>query len=184
VTVLVQELSTAPQAKGTPAFKLPAVEHCIQESRRRQTFEAITGAEADLAKHAASAMNEIPDLASFAPDGLLVVPPQVRASAIARRVTADLVKPIPGAQVIHEEQVDINTLDLYFRPVSVFEYEWAAKNKRVDEMHTGGKKFTDQFKSILTRDLLFDVTADAFGTIVPGGGIAVKLVKAVVDRRR
>lgn len=192
VTVLGQELSTAPQAKGTPAFKLPAVEHCIQESRRRQTFEAITGAEADLAKHAASAMNEIPDLASFAPDGLLVVPPQVRASAIARRVTADLVKPIPGAQVIHDEQVDINTLDLYFRPVSVFEYEWAAKNKKVlieydpllDEMHTGGKKFTDQFKSILTRDLLFDVTADAFGTIVPGGGIAVKLVKAVVDRRR
>ncbi|HEY6073500.1 MAG TPA: hypothetical protein VIV15_08945, partial [Anaerolineales bacterium] len=110
VTVLEQELPTSPQPKGPPAFKLPAVEHCVQESRRRQTFEAITGAEADLAKHASSAMTEIPDLSAFAPEGLLVIPPQVRASAIARRVTADLVKPIPGAQVIHDEQVDINTL--------------------------------------------------------------------------
>jgi hypothetical protein len=37
---------------------------------------------------------------------------------------------------------------------------------------------------MLTRDLVFDITADAFGTIVPGGSIAVKLVKAVVDRNR
>ena len=36
---------------------------------------------------------------------------------------------------------------------------------------------------MLTRDLLFDVTADAVSMIVPGGGIAVKLVKAVVDRK-
>ncbi len=52
------------------------------------------------------------------------------------------------------------------------------------EMRTGGKKWSDQIKGILTRDLLFDVTADAFGTFVPGGSIAVKLVKAVVDRKK
>ena len=32
-------------------------------------------------------------------------------------------------------------------------------------------------------DLLFDVTADAVGLIVPGGSIAVKLVKAMTDRK-
>ena len=47
---------------------------------------------------------------------------------------------------------------------------------------TGGKKLGDQIRGMLTRDLLFDVTADAVGMIVPGGSIAVKLVKAVVDR--
>ena len=36
---------------------------------------------------------------------------------------------------------------------------------------------------MLTRDLLFDITADAVGMFVPGGSIAVKLVKAVVDRK-
>jgi hypothetical protein len=51
-------------------------------------------------------------------------------------------------------------------------------------MRTGGKRWSDQIKGMLTRDLIFDITADAFGTIVPGGSIAVKLVKAVVDRNK
>jgi hypothetical protein len=92
--------------------------------------------------------------------------------------------------VIHEERVDVEAIELNFRPVYAFEYEWATKGKRVvlefdaltGEMHSGGKKLSDQIKSIITRDLLFDVTADAAGMLVPGGSIAVKLVKAVVDR--
>jgi len=88
--------------------------------------------------------------------------------------------------------VDIATVDLNFRPIYAFEYEWAAKNKRAviefdpltGEMHVGGKTWSDQIKSLVNRDLLFDITADAFGTIVPGGSIAVKLVKAVVDRKK
>ena len=51
-------------------------------------------------------------------------------------------------------------------------------------IRSGGKKWSDQIKGIITRDLFFDVTADAVGMIVPGGSIAVKLVKAVVDRKK
>ena len=40
----------------------------------------------------------------------------------------------------------------------------------------------NQIKGMLTRDLIFDETADAAGLIVPGGSIAVKLVKAAIDR--
>jgi hypothetical protein len=36
--------------------------------------------------------------------------------------------------------------------------------------------------SILTREVVFDVTAEAVSPIIPGGGSAVKLVQAVVDR--
>jgi hypothetical protein len=50
------------------------------------------------------------------------------------------------------------------------------------DIRSGGKKWSDQIKGILTRDLFFDVTADAVGMLVPGGSIAVKLVKAVVER--
>ena len=42
----------------------------------------------------------------------------------------------------------------------------------------------DQIKGMLTRDLIFDGTADTAGLIIPGGSIAVKLVKAVVDRKK
>jgi hypothetical protein len=192
VTLLGQDLSAAPQSKGMPSFQLAAVEHCTQELETRQTFDGLSGAKADFLKHAAAARTEIADLDGFAPQGFLVVPPQVRASAVARQATADVTKPVKNAQSIRDERVDISVLDLYFRPLFTFEYEWVSKNKKVlieydplvDGTRTGGKKFTDQFKGIVTRDLLFDVTADAFGTIVPGGGIAVKLVKAVVDRRK
>jgi hypothetical protein len=51
------------------------------------------------------------------------------------------------------------------------------------DVHSGGKRLGEQIRGMLTRDLLFDVTADAVSMIVPGGGIAVKLVKAVVDRK-
>ena len=107
-------------------------------------------------------------------------------------MTTEVVQPVKNAQAIHEERVDIETVDLNFRPVYAFEYEWVTKNKKViiefdpltGEMRTGGKKWSDQVKGIITRDFLFDVTADAIGTIVPGGSIAVKLVKAVVDRNK
>jgi hypothetical protein len=192
VTVSGQDLSVLTQPKGDPAFKLTATEHCAQEFHTKQTFDGVTGLKADFLKYANFAKSEIADVEAFAPEGILVVPPQVRATAVVRQVTSEFVKPIKNAQVIHEERIDIEAVDLNFRPVYAFEYEWLTKNKKVviefdpltGEMHMGGKKLSDQIKGILTRDLLFDVTADAFGTIVPGGSIAVKLVKAVVDRKK
>ena len=99
---------------------------------------------------------------------------------------------VPRIQVIHEERVDIEVIELNFRPVYALEYEWTSKGKRVivefdallGDMRSGGKKWSDQIKGIITRDLFFDVTADAVGMLVPGGSIAVKLVKAVVDRKK
>ena len=192
VTVNGQNLPTVPQPKGGPAFVLTGVEHCIQELQTRQTFDGITGGKADLLKYVSAAKTEIADISTFAPEGVLVIPPQVKANAVVRQVTAEVVQPVENVQTIHEERVDIATIDLNFRPIYAFEYEWTTKNKRVviefdpltGEMHTGGKRLSDQIKGLLTRDLIFDVTADAFGTIVPGGSIAVKLVKAVVDRKK
>ncbi|MEP7134647.1 MAG: hypothetical protein ABI904_06915 [Chloroflexota bacterium] len=192
VTVLGQDLSVTPQPKGAPSFTLTGVEHCVQELRTQQTFDGITGTKIDLLKYANFAKTEIADISTFAPDGVLVIPPQVKANAVVRQVTAEVVQPVQNVQTIHEERVDIETIDLNFRPMYAFEYEWAAKSKRVviefdpltGEMRTGGKRLSDQIKGLLTRDLIFDVTADAFGTLVPGGSIAVKLVKAVVDRKK
>ena len=192
VTVLGQDLSITPQAKGAPAFTFHGIEHCVQELKTEQTFDGIGGNKIDLLKYIHVAKTEIADLSAFAPEGVLVIPPQVKANAVVRQVTAEVVQPVHNVQTIHEERVDISTVDLNFRPMYAFEYEWASKGKRVviefdpitGEMRTGGKKWSDQIKGILTRDLLFDVTADAFGTIVPGGSIAVKLVKAVVDRKK
>ncbi len=189
VAVLGQDIAVNPKAKGGPGFTLDGVEHCREERRLSQTFDGVSGQKIDLSKYLSCAKEEIADVANFAPPGMLVVPPQARATAVVRQLMTEMIKPVQ-AQVIHEERVDVETIDLYFRPVYAFEYEWAAKGKRViveydaltNDVRAGGKKWQDQIKSVLTRDVLFDVTADAVGIIVPGGSIAVKLVKAVVDR--
>ena len=190
VTLLGQEVTAAPQAKGAPAITLAAVEHCVQELHSRQTFDGITAAKVDLLKFVGLAKTEISDLNSFAPEGVLVVPPQARATAAVRQVTAEVVQPVQNVQAIHEERVDLDAIELHFRPIYAFEYEWTSKGKRsiiefdaaTGEIRGNGRKLQDQIKGILTADLLFDISADAAGLLVPGGSIAVKLVKAVVNR--
>lgn len=188
VTVLGQKLKIS--SKGSPSFTLNGIEHCVEENQITRFFDGLTGQKADLSKLQAFTKTEINDLENFAPDGTLVVPPQMKATAIVRQVLGEVIQPVTKAQTIHEERVDIEAIELNFRPVYAFEYEWASKGKRVviefdallGDTHSGGKKWSDQIRGIVTRDLFFDVTADAVGMFVPGGSIAVKLVKAVVDR--
>ena len=190
VTVLGQELVIS--SSGNPSLTLSGIEHCVDERRITRYFDALTGQSMDLSRYQSFAKTEVTDLSNFAPGGMLVVPPQMKATAIIRQVLGEAIQPVSKAQIIHEERVDIEMIELNFRPVYAFEYEWANKGKRVivefdallGDIRSGGKKWSDQIKGILTRDLFFDVTADAVGMIVPGGSIAVKLVKAVVDRKR
>lgn len=190
VTLLGQKLVIP--SKGNPALTLNGIEHCVEERRLTRFFDGLSGQKTDLSRYQAFAKTEITDMANFAPEGMLVIPPEMRATAIVRQVIGEAIQSVGKAQIIHEERVDVEVIELNFRPVYAFEYEWASKGKRVviefdallGDIRSGGKKWSDQIKGILTRDLFFDVTADAVGMLVPGGGIAVKLVKAVVDRKK
>lgn len=182
-----------PEVKGKEPLRLSlnAIEHCRDDRQAQHTFDALTGEVKDFSKYLPFAKTVIDDLDHFAPNSVLVIPPQVRATAVTRQVMVEVIKPVRNANTIQEEVVNVEALELSFRPVYAFEYEWAAKGKSsivefdglTGEMNVGGRKLHDQFKQIVTKDLLFDVTADAVGLIIPGGSIAVKLVKAVVDKR-
>lgn len=191
VTILGQQLLVAAGAKASASFSLEAIEHCVEERRLSYTFDSISGQKADFTRYLNFAKTEINDLDNFAPENTLVVPPQARASAVVRPLLTELIKPVV-AQVIHEERLNIEAIELNFRPIYAFEYNWAAKGKRVivefdaltGDAHSGGKKLENQIKKMVTRDFIFDVTADAAGMLIPGGSIAVKLFKAVVDRNK
>jgi hypothetical protein len=188
VTVLGHTLTI--NSKSNPSITINGTEHCVEENKATRFFDGVSGQKADLSRYQPFTKTEITDVEHFAPAGTLVIPPQMRATAVIRQVMGEVIQPVTKAQTILEERVDVETIELDFRPVYAFEYEWASKGKRVviefdallGEVKTGGKKWSNQIKGILTRDLFFDVTADAVGMLVPGGGIAVKLVKAVVDR--
>src|SRR5829696_8859954 len=188
VTILGQKLRL--NSKGGPSFTLNGIEHCVEEHQVTRYFDGLSGQKYDLNRFQRFTKTEFTDLEHFALEGMLVVPAQMKATAIIRQVLGEVIQPVLKAQIIHEERVDIEDLELNFRPVYAFEYEWSSKGKRVivefdallGDTRSGGKKWSDDIKGILSRDLFFDVTADAVGMLVPGGGIAVKLVKAVVDR--
>jgi len=192
VEILGQQLTPEVKGKEGPKLSLSAVEHCHDGRQAQHTFDALTGEMKDLSKYLPYAKTVITDLDAFTPNGVLVIPPQVRATAVTRQVMVEVIKPVQNAHTIHEEVVNVEALELSFRPVYAFEYAWAAKGKHnviefdglTGETNLGGRKMHDQFKQIVTKDLLFDVTADAVGLIIPGGSIAVKLVKAVVDKKQ
>ena len=190
VTLLEHDVPTDGAAKGAPSFSLSAVEHCIEEHRSVKTYDGYSGGALDMSKYLAFPKTQILELDNFAPEGILVVPPQVRATAAVRQALSEMIKPVQQAHTIFEERVDVEAIELNYRPIYALEYEWTTKGKRsviefdalTGEISDNGRKLQNKFKGVLTRDLLFDVTADAVGVIVPGGSIAVKLVKAVIDR--
>ena len=51
-------------------------------------------------------------------------------------------------------------------------------------MTTGGATLRQQVEKMITPDLIFDVGADAINLLVPGGSIAVKVAKSIVDSRQ
>ena len=176
----------------TPAqgkLTLQGLDHCLFEERKELFLDALTGEAQELRRYLSFDRTEAND-ATALPQDLALAPPEVRATAVVRQVLGDVLHP-PSADQILEEEVVVDCLDLYYRPVYAFEYVWQAKDKRatveVDgltgEFKATGKAFGSQLKRVLNRDVLFDIGAETINLVVPGGAIALKLTKAVADRR-
>jgi hypothetical protein len=173
-----------------PRIILSGTEHCEEKEEKEVFIDAVSGEEQDWKRYLDYGREEISDISSFAPSDTIVVPPETRASFIVRQVLSDMLKAIQ-ADVIHEDLVEVNTIDLYLKPVYAFEYHWQSKDRRAvaefdgltGEMRTGGKTLRQQIGAVLTPDLLFDVGVDAVDLIVPGGGIAIKVARAITARK-
>ena len=124
----------------------------------------------------------MPDVASLQQDGTLVVWPEVRGSFVVRKLVSLLMRTFQADQV-HEEKIDVEQVLLCFRPVYVVEYVWKPRQKKqameldalTGEFKTVSGDFKKQVVRVLENDALFDIGADAIGTVLPGANIAVKL---------
>ena len=188
----VQEVEIAGQTIAPAQGKLilHGIDHCLLEEHREIFVDGLVGEAQDLRRYLAFD-RLIPDEAQAVPQDLALVPPEVKASAVVRQVLGDVLHP-PSADTVLEEEVVVERLDLYYRPVYAFEYVWSAKAKRatveVDgltgEFKPTGKAFGSQLKRVFTREVLFDIGAETINLVVPGGAIALKLGKAIADKRR
>jgi hypothetical protein len=173
-----------------PHFILSGTEHCEEQEEKEVFVDAVTGEEQEWKHYLDYSREEISDIAAFAPKDAILVPPETRASFIVRQVLSDMLKAIQ-ADVIHEDLVEVNTIDLYLKPVYAFEYHWQSKDRRAvaefdgltSEMRTEGKALRQQIGQMLTPEVLFDVGVDAVDLLVPGGGIAIKVARAITTKK-
>jgi hypothetical protein len=170
------------------AITFAAVEHCREEHRQQVFFDGVSGATQELSNLLSDSRVELTDLTEFAAkDNTIVVPPEIRASFVMRQALQTMLKPVQ-ADVIFEEAVNVEAIDLYYRPIFAYEFRWKSKDKtavaEIDgvtgEMRNA-KSLRQQMNIPITRDALFDIGADTVGMLVPGGNIAVKLVKVAID---
>jgi hypothetical protein len=178
-------------AGTTRTFRVPALEHCRTEIRSESFVDGLTGAAvADGAQVITGPRSEIADPATLAEGDTIALPPENRASYVVRALMGELIKPVQADKVL-EEEVVLETTDLFYRPVWAFEFTWNGKGKNaiieidsVTGQTRAGKALASQIRGALNRDLLFDVGADTVGLFVPGGSIAVKLAKAAIDNKK
>jgi hypothetical protein len=170
------------------AIGFTAVEHCREEDRQQMFFDGISGDAQNLSSLIGDSRMEVTDLADFtARDNTIVVSSEVRASYVMRQALQTMLKPVQ-ADVIFEESVNVEAIDLYYRPLFAFEFRWKTKDKtavaEIDGL-TGemrnAKSLRQQMNLPVSRDTLFDIGADTVGMLVPGANIAVKLVKVAID---
>jgi hypothetical protein len=176
------------------AISISGLDHCVEEDRQERFVDGFTGEEApDLASYLESAATPIAEdaLDSFAPEGTIVVPPQARASAIVREMLAGMIKSVQADRIV-EERVEVEHVNLYYRPVYAFQYRWLTKEKEAimecdaltGELKTGGKTFQQYLGKVIDAEFLFDVGVEAVDLLVPGGGLAIKVAKKGFDVAR
>ena len=164
-------------------FTLTGVEHCIDENRQVQYLEAMNAQALPLgADYVQKDKTELSDLSALSTGDVLVVVPHFSAAKIAKSVLASMIKPIQADKIL-EETTEIETLDLYFRPIYAFEFAWKTKNKTgvaefdaVTGAMTSGKALHTKSDKDITRERLFDINAETVTSLTSTAAGNVQLV--------
>lgn len=115
--------------------------------------------------------------------------PLVPLAAAMQMANSSLNGELVNAYDILSDGTEFERTHMYLRPVFAFEFRWASADKlgviEVDgltgEVVENGRWFKDKLKGIMTRDMLLDIGADVMGNIIPGGGIAVKVLGRITE---
>jgi hypothetical protein len=172
---------------------LSVTEHCAQEEKEEVFVDAITDKNMpELASYLSFSPKQVTgELKKMVSEDSILVPPQMRISAIMRNTLSKMIKGIQ-ADKIHEETIEVPIVDLYYHPIYAFQYMWKSKGKdaivEIDAVtgavRSGSRVFREYFGKVLDQDFLFDLGADAMGLLIPGGSIVVKAAKKYIDIRK
>ena len=181
-SVKVEESEYAVSGDKNRTFPLNGLEHCVEEARQEIALDAVSGKDIKIEKYLVFPKTVVPDLAALEQGGTIVIAPEVRGSFVVRKLVSLLMKTFQ-ADKIHEEKIDVAEVTLYYRPVFAIEYLWKAKEKKqvvefdglTGELKAESGEIKKRVVGVLENDVLFDIGADAVGTVFPGVNVAIKL---------
>lgn len=169
--------------KDKARIEFVAVEHC---HRKIHFDRMIDGMQRDIKP---AAMKSYIEKYKFTeadevrrPDELLR--PLISMAAAKQMANASLTSEAVNAFEIQADYTEFERTYLYLRPVFAFEFRWGSADKvgviEVDgltgEVVENGRWFKDKVQQVLTREMLVDIGAEVAGSLIPGGGAAIKLL--------
>ncbi len=118
-----------------------------------------------------------------------IVKPLIPLTAALQKAAAYLNKEAINASMIQVDDMFFEKMYLYLRPVYAFEFRWTTTDKvgviEVDgltgDVIEGGDWFKDKMHKMIARDNLVDMGAEVMNTVVPGGGLVIKLMNTMAD---
>lgn len=171
-----------PAVDGRISFE--GLESCREEARREVFVDGLskqpTPTLAAYLQHDA-VETDAQALAQATADGMVVVPPQAKASMVVRDVVAAAIGKI-DADTVTEELVRVEAVDLYYRPIHAFRYRRADKEAVVEfdavtgEARVGGDTFEQYLGKALEPRFLLDVGAETLNFVVPGANLAKLII--------
>jgi len=163
---------------------VPVTESCREDNRGEWFFDGILkNAQPTLKSYLNYDANQVTadQINEQAKGGAVVVPPQAKSSSLTRDVLAQVMPKIEADRIL-EEKVQVDAIDLYYRPVYAFRYKWQGKEAVVEfdavtgETKTGGSTFEAYVGKLIDPAFLLDAGAEAANLFIPG----VNLAKIIV----
>lgn len=109
------------------------------------------------------------------------IAPTVTAASVLQQVKSRLSAPVE-ADEIESDEIDLQALNLLYRPVYAFQFAWKDKLGVIEidglsgRVNKEGSMLGNAARKLGSRDALFDFGADFAGMVLPGGTIMVKLI--------
>ncbi|MCX6695852.1 MAG: hypothetical protein NTU61_06110, partial [Candidatus Altiarchaeota archaeon] len=143
--------------RGAKKISISGVEYCVEDLRKEIFLDADSGKEENgCRKYVDYGKHEIQQTEEIMTGENIVVPAKVKASYIIRNYLSQMLKPVKADDIL-TEQIRIEKLYLFFRPIYAFEYNWKSKGKyatlEVDgltlEVKSGGKAVKQKLKEAI-----------------------------------
>ncbi len=156
------------------------VETCHEETRREWFYDGLSkSAQPGLKSYLAFDSKPVTpeELNEQAKGGSVVVPPEAKSSSLTREVLSQVMPKIEADKIL-EETVQIDAIELYYRPVYAFRYRWQGKEAVVEfdavtgDTRTGGSTFETYVGKFIDPKFLLDAGVEAANLFVPGANLA------------